>query len=39
MTREEFYEWLDTCPTKWILVQDDFGNTTIKFEYEEVANG
>ena len=26
MTREEFYEWLDTCPTKWILVQDDSKN-------------
>ena len=37
MNREEFFEWLyDTCPTKWIKFTDEFGNTTIKFYYEEV---
>ena len=38
MNREEFFEWLDACPTKWTLIQDDFGNTTIKFEYKENEN-
>ena len=39
MNREEFFEWLyDTCPTKWTKLTDDFGNTTIKFEYEEVLD-
>jgi len=44
MDREAFFEWLNTCPTKWSVVLDDFGNTTIRFEYveleglEEVAN-
>ena len=37
MNREEFFDWLyDTCPTKWIKLTDEFGNTTIKFYYEEV---
>ena len=39
MNREEFFEWLyDTCPTKWTTLKDDLGNTTIKFEYEEVSD-
>jgi hypothetical protein len=42
MTREEFYKWLDTCPTgvlgTWFVEKDDFGTTTIRFDYEEVSN-
>ncbi len=36
MNREEFFEWLSTCPSdKWFLINDDVSNITIKFEYEE----
>lgn len=35
MDRKAFFEWLNTCPTKWNVVLDDFGNTTIRFEYVE----
>ena len=35
MNREEFFEWLSTCPTQWLLINDDVCNITIKFEYEE----
>ena len=39
MNREEFFEWLSTCPNdKWFLINDDVGNITIKFEYEETSN-
>ena len=37
MSREEFFEWLSTCPSeKMFFINDDCGNTTIRFEYEEV---
>tara|TARA_X000001388_G_C2215637_1_gene117092 strand:+ start:89 stop:223 length:135 start_codon:yes stop_codon:yes gene_type:complete len=36
MNRVEFFEWLSTCPSeKMFFINDDWGNTTIKFEYEE----
>ena len=36
MSREEFYKWLATCPSEKIFfINDDWGNTTIRFEYEE----
>jgi len=36
MNKEEFFEWLSTCPSdKWFLINDDVSNITIKFEYEE----
>jgi hypothetical protein len=38
MDREAFFEWLNTCPTKWNVVLDDFGNTTIRFEYVELED-
>jgi hypothetical protein len=38
MNREEFFEWLFTCPTQWFLINDDVGNITIKFEYEETED-
>ena len=34
MNREEFFEWLQTGP-KFDVVCDDFGTTTVKFDYEE----
>ena len=37
MTREEFFEWLDTCPTnKWEVVQDDVGCVWISFRNDEL---
>jgi hypothetical protein len=39
MSREEFFEWLSTCPSeKMFFINDDCGNTTIRFEYEEEVN-
>ena len=36
MTREEFFEWLDTCPThKWEVFADEYGNTVVSFPHEE----
>jgi hypothetical protein len=40
MNREEFFNWLNTCPTnKWEVVQDDAECVWISFhkveEYEE----
>ena len=47
MTREEFWEWLDTCPSNWDengnrtanpifeIINDEFGNATIRFYFEE----
>ena len=36
MTREEFFEWLSTCPSeKMFFENDDVGSTTIRFKYEE----
>ena len=39
MNRKEFFEWLSTCPSeKMFFINDDWGNTTIRFEYEEINN-
>ncbi len=36
MNREEFYEWLNTCPShKWEIITDDLGETRILFTYQE----
>ena len=36
MTREEFFEWLDTCPThKWKITVDDYGYTVVYFPHNE----
>lgn len=40
MSREEFFEWLATCPSgKWNITKDDFGSTSITFLYEEGDEG
>ena len=39
MTREEFYEWLNTCPThKWELTADEYGFVAVSFPTEEEAS-
>ena len=38
VTREQFYEWLDTCPmdNEWVLVsEDDFGYCRVVFCFDE----
>ena len=36
MTREEFYEWLNTCPThKWEVAADEYGFVAISFPTQE----
>ena len=36
MSREEFFEWLNTCPShKWEIISDEFGNTRVLFIYDE----
>ena len=36
MTREEFFEWLDTCPTNgWFWIGENEGNIRILFEIDE----
>ena len=36
MTRKEFWEWLDTCPThKWDILEDDVGHCRILFPMNE----
>ena len=36
MTREEFFEWLNTCPTqKWEVVYDDHGFAHVSFPFTE----
>ena len=36
MTRQEFYEWLNTCPThKWEITTDEYGFVVISFPTEE----
>lgn len=44
MDREEFFEWLSTCPShKWEVVQDDNENVWISFkniqEYDDFLEG
>jgi hypothetical protein len=41
MTREEFYEWLNTCPThKWEITADEFSFVAVSFptKEEEISN-
>jgi hypothetical protein len=42
MTREEFFEWLNTCPThKWDVTADEYGFVSVSFptiEEEEEEN-
>ena len=39
MTREEFYEWLNTCPThKWEITADEFSFVAISFPTKEEEN-
>jgi hypothetical protein len=36
MTREEFYEWLNTCPThNWELTADEYGFVAVSFPTQE----
>lgn len=36
MTRKEFFEWLDTCPShKWGIVTDFYGKAVIYFQFTE----
>ena len=40
MDREDFFEWLNTCPShKWEVIQDDAGHVWVAFshiwEYDE----
>ena len=39
MKREDFFEWLDTCPTSWHLIQDDDETVWVSFgniqEYDD----
>tara|TARA_R110002060_G_scaffold56915_1_gene67203 strand:- start:186 stop:311 length:126 start_codon:yes stop_codon:yes gene_type:complete len=36
MSREEFFEWLNTCPShKWEIISDEFGNTRVLFIHDE----
>ena len=34
MDRESFFEWLDGGP-KFEIISDEYGTTTVKFNYEE----
>tara|TARA_R110001583_G_scaffold118380_1_gene269743 strand:+ start:219 stop:371 length:153 start_codon:yes stop_codon:yes gene_type:complete len=50
MTRQEFWQWLDTCPANFDedgnrvanptfeIINDDFENTTIRFRVTEPEN-
>ena len=35
MTRDELFEWLQTCPTGWHWVGEDEGYIRILFEIDE----
>lgn len=36
MTREDFFEWLDTCPSNaWLNTGDDVDRISIKFFIDE----
>jgi len=40
MTRKEFWEWMDTCPThKWDILEDDVGYCRIIFPMDEDPEG
>ena len=36
MTREEFWEWLNTCPSDWDVHSDGFEAIVIGFPIEEI---
>ena len=37
MTREAFFEWLNTCPTlKWAVQLDDHGYIRVSFLIDEI---
>ena len=39
MTREEFFEWLDKCPThKWEITADEYGYVVVSFHIVEVPD-
>jgi len=38
MNREEFWEWLATCPTHKYESTDDFGYITVTFKVQEEEN-
>tara|TARA_R100000742_G_C4229540_1_gene51432 strand:- start:483 stop:608 length:126 start_codon:yes stop_codon:yes gene_type:complete len=36
MTREEFFEWLNTCPSnEWETPYEDFGHISVDFKIDE----
>ncbi len=36
MTREEFFEWLETCPThKWEITHDDDNHIVVSFPTDD----
>ena len=35
MTREEFWEWLATCPTHKYEATDEFGYVTVTFKVDD----
>jgi len=35
MTKEEFFEWLDTCPSHKYETTDEFGYVTVTFKVDE----
>jgi hypothetical protein len=40
VTREQFYEWLDTCPigNEWVLVaENDYGYCRVVFCFDETG--
>ena len=38
MDREEFWEWLATCPTHKHEATDEFGYVTVTFKVEELED-
>ena len=36
MTRKDFFEWLETCPThKWEIIHDEYGHVVASFPAKE----
>lgn len=36
MSREEFFEWLDKCPThKWEITHEGYGHVVVSFRTDE----
>ena len=37
MNREEFFEWLSSCPThKWNIIDDEHGYIRVSFQTKEI---